>query len=55
MEIKPQKQVQQSSDFLSIYNIVVELLKKEVFPQKSLKKLLREEFPIFFTIVGNNP
>jgi len=42
MEIKPQKQVQQISDFLSIYNIVVELLKKEVFPGKSLKILRKQ-------------
>lgn len=47
MEEKLPEPATQFSGVLSIYNIVVELLKKEVFPGKSLKKFIREEFPIF--------
>lgn len=42
MEEKLQKRSTQFSGVLSIYNIVVELLKKEVFPGKSLKILRKQ-------------
>ena len=42
MEEKLQKLTTQFSGVLSIYNIVVELLKKEVFPGKSLKILRKQ-------------